>query len=82
MLFLLFLSDQRGGNNHTQECMLGCVCGIPVTLTTTHSPIHPVTMSRRERPWSVYRADTQELSSEMLGLALAGIQWYPCITVV
>ncbi|XP_057194647.1 inositol polyphosphate-4-phosphatase type I Ab isoform X4 [Triplophysa rosa] len=29
-------------------------------------------MSRRERPWSVYRADTQELSSEMLGLALAG----------
>ncbi|XP_065096159.1 inositol polyphosphate-4-phosphatase type I Ab isoform X7 [Paramisgurnus dabryanus] len=29
-------------------------------------------MSRRERPWSVYRANTLELSSEMLGLALAG----------
>ncbi|XP_077055388.1 inositol polyphosphate-4-phosphatase type I Ab isoform X7 [Siphateles boraxobius] len=29
-------------------------------------------MSRRERPWSVYRANTLELSSEMLGLALEG----------
>uniref|UniRef100_A0A8C1T9S6 C2 domain-containing protein n=1 Tax=Cyprinus carpio TaxID=7962 RepID=A0A8C1T9S6_CYPCA len=31
-------------------------------------------MSRRERPWSVYRSNTLELSSEMLGLALEGIQ--------
>uniref|UniRef100_A0A8C2I3R9 Inositol polyphosphate-4-phosphatase type I A n=1 Tax=Cyprinus carpio TaxID=7962 RepID=A0A8C2I3R9_CYPCA len=30
------------------------------------------TMSRRERPWSVYRSNTLELSSEMLGLALEG----------
>ncbi|XP_059427380.1 inositol polyphosphate-4-phosphatase type I Ab isoform X8 [Carassius carassius] len=29
-------------------------------------------MSRRERPWSVYRSNTFELSSEMLGLALEG----------
>ncbi|XP_026069835.1 type I inositol 3,4-bisphosphate 4-phosphatase-like isoform X10 [Carassius auratus] len=29
-------------------------------------------MSRRERPWSVYRSNTLELSSEMLGLALEG----------
>ncbi|XP_051754308.1 inositol polyphosphate-4-phosphatase type I Ab isoform X8 [Ctenopharyngodon idella] len=29
-------------------------------------------MQRRERPWSVYRANTLELSSEMLGLALEG----------
>ncbi|XP_050969330.1 inositol polyphosphate-4-phosphatase type I Ab isoform X5 [Labeo rohita] len=29
-------------------------------------------MSQRERPWSVYRSNTFELSSEMLGLALEG----------
>uniref|UniRef100_A0A8C1MKX5 Inositol polyphosphate-4-phosphatase type I A n=1 Tax=Cyprinus carpio TaxID=7962 RepID=A0A8C1MKX5_CYPCA len=29
-------------------------------------------MSRRERPWSVYRSNTFELSSEMLGLVLEG----------
>ncbi|NP_001122019.1 inositol polyphosphate-4-phosphatase type I Ab [Danio rerio] len=29
-------------------------------------------MSRRERPWSVYRSNTLELASEMLGLALEG----------
>uniref|UniRef100_A0A672RSM7 Inositol polyphosphate-4-phosphatase type I A n=1 Tax=Sinocyclocheilus grahami TaxID=75366 RepID=A0A672RSM7_SINGR len=29
-------------------------------------------MSRRERPWSVYRSNTLELCSEMLGLALEG----------
>ncbi|KAM6945448.1 inositol polyphosphate-4-phosphatase type I A-like isoform 1-T1 [Aplochiton taeniatus] len=28
--------------------------------------------SRQQRPWSVYRANTFELSSEMIGLALAG----------
>ncbi|XP_037552391.1 inositol polyphosphate-4-phosphatase type I A [Nematolebias whitei] len=28
--------------------------------------------SQRQRPWSVYRANTFELSSEMIGLALAG----------
>lgn len=28
--------------------------------------------SRPQRPWSVYRANTFELSSEMIGLALAG----------
>lgn len=27
---------------------------------------------RTQRPWSVYRANTFELSSEMIGLALAG----------
>uniref|UniRef100_A0A3Q2D1I8 Inositol polyphosphate-4-phosphatase type I A n=1 Tax=Cyprinodon variegatus TaxID=28743 RepID=A0A3Q2D1I8_CYPVA len=29
-------------------------------------------VSRTQRPWSVYRANTFELSSEMIGLALAG----------
>ncbi|XP_017293590.1 inositol polyphosphate-4-phosphatase type I A isoform X2 [Kryptolebias marmoratus] len=29
-------------------------------------------VSQRQRPWSVYRANTFELSSEMIGLALAG----------
>ncbi|KAL7890608.1 hypothetical protein AOLI_G00000840 [Acnodon oligacanthus] len=29
-------------------------------------------MSARQRPWSVYRASTLDISSEMLGLALAG----------
>lgn len=28
--------------------------------------------SRTQRPWSVYRANTFELSNEMIGLALAG----------
>ncbi|KAM7365709.1 hypothetical protein PAMP_016623 [Pampus punctatissimus] len=28
--------------------------------------------SRIQRPWSVYRANTFELSNEMIGLALAG----------
>lgn len=28
--------------------------------------------SRPQRPWSVYRANTFELSNEMIGLALAG----------
>lgn len=27
---------------------------------------------RHQRPWSVYRANTFDLSSEMIGLALAG----------
>ncbi|XP_051997105.1 inositol polyphosphate-4-phosphatase type I A-like isoform X3 [Xyrauchen texanus] len=38
----------------------------------THTHKHPATMSRRERPWSVYRANTLDLASEMLGLALEG----------
>lgn len=29
-------------------------------------------VSRIQRPWSVYRANTFELSNEMIGLALAG----------
>ncbi len=52
-------------------------------LQSSYSKIHPLprrepTMSGKERsprhrPWSVYRANTFDLSAEMMGLALSGI---------
>ncbi|XP_059416640.1 inositol polyphosphate-4-phosphatase type I A-like isoform X8 [Carassius carassius] len=63
--------NSRGGNGHTRVCL--AVCGFPpLLLLKLQHNTHPATMSRRERPWSVYRSNTLELSSEMLGLALEG----------
>lgn len=49
----------------------------PVTLNSHPRPCREPTMSGKERsprhrPWSVYRANTFDLSAEMMGLALSG----------
>lgn len=58
-------------------CVWGCTFGPPTIARSSLSGMEGVREpgSQRQRPWSVYRANTFELSSEMIGLALAGERW-------